>query len=87
MKPILKEDCMLAIDVWMQIETAANGCISGTLKEWPLLQKALRELDVVLNDSSSALLVKITCKELLRIRDEDRANSAKAAEFIDGVEN
>jgi len=84
---IKRKGCMLASEVWIQIEMAAAGCISGTLTEWPLLKQALFECDVTLLDNSSSIFVQCICRDLIKIRDEDRAASIEAAEFMDGVES
>lgn len=31
---------------WLAIEMAARGCVSGRLKEWPLLASAFRKLEL-----------------------------------------
>lgn len=37
---------MLTDHDWLQIEQAANGCISGDLSEWPDLARAFKNLGV-----------------------------------------
>lgn len=54
--------------VRVQIETAAQGCISGTLSEWPHLKSALRKLGYDLPDCSSADTVKHLCQKILSDR-------------------
>jgi hypothetical protein len=34
----------LTADDWLQIEQAANGCISGTSDEWPALRRVIEKL-------------------------------------------
>lgn len=51
----------------IQIEMAANGCISGTLSEWPHLKHALRKLGYKLRDNESAESVCALCKTIIGI--------------------
>ena len=39
-----KQDFGLNDHDWMQIEMAANGCISGTSDEWPDLRRAIEKV-------------------------------------------
>lgn len=40
--------------LWLQIEMAAKGCVSGTLREWPMLKRALAEQGYELPDITRA---------------------------------
>jgi len=62
---------------WLQIEMAAKGCVSGTLREWPHLLAALRELgeDAHGWDRSCAWVPR--CRELIAARDENSPCQAR----------
>ena len=48
---------------WIQIEQAGKGCISGQLKEWPVLRGALWRLDIDIKpDTFSNPTVRNICK-------------------------
>lgn len=49
----------------LQIEQAAHGMVSGTLKEWPHLIHALRARGVRLDKHASAQQVREVCIALL----------------------
>jgi hypothetical protein len=45
----------------LHIEMAAKGCISGTLNEWPMLRKSLRENGLNLSDDTHAITLRKIC--------------------------
>ena len=47
---------------WLQIEMAAKGCVSGTLKEWPMLAAALRKLGHELPPTTPAQELRDLCR-------------------------
>lgn len=49
----------------LQIEQAAKGMISGTLREWPLLKKALRYYGVILPDDFQTVELIKVCRSLV----------------------
>jgi hypothetical protein len=49
----------------IQIEMAAKGCVSGTLKEWPHLKSALRKRGVRMLDTANAQEMTAVCKYYL----------------------
>lgn len=46
----------------MQIEMAANGCVSGTLSEWPHLKHALRKRGIDMPCTATAQEMRDVCK-------------------------
>lgn len=48
--------------LWLQVEMAAKGCVSGTLREWPMLARALRELGHNLPPSTPAATLRALCR-------------------------
>jgi len=55
----------LNLEFLIQIEQAAYGCISGTLKEWPVLSCALREFGLPLSENTEAIRLKEICKKII----------------------
>lgn len=58
---------------WLQIEQAANGCVSGTLKEWPYLNIALRKQGRYLDQEADASHMRWSCQEILKTRKSEPA--------------
>lgn len=51
----------MGADLWLQVEMAAKGCVSGTLSEWPMLSRALKELGHDLPPSTPAATLRALC--------------------------
>lgn len=45
----------------LHIEMAAKGSVSGTLSEWPMLRKSLRENGLHLDNSTDAITIRKIC--------------------------
>jgi hypothetical protein len=45
----------------LHIEMAAKGCVSGTLSEWPMLRKSLRENGLYLDNNTDANTIRKIC--------------------------
>ena len=45
----------------LHIEMASKGCVSGTLSEWPMLRKSLRDNGLHLDDSTDAITLRKIC--------------------------
>jgi len=56
----------------LQIEMAANGCVSGTLAEWPHLKSALRKRGIRMLDNAPAEDIKAVCRWYLETVDAPR---------------
>jgi hypothetical protein len=52
----------------MQIEMAAQGCVSGTLAEWPHLKHALRKRGVRMLDTATGDEMRKVCKWYLDVQ-------------------
>ena len=63
---------------WLQIEMAAKGCVSGTLKEWPMLAAALRKLGHELPPTTPAQELRDLCRAAVNSPIELRSASALA---------
>lgn len=50
---------------YLQIDQAANGCISGTLKEWPHLKMALERLNIVISNDTKAIELTRICRIII----------------------
>ena len=57
----------------MQIEMAAQGCVSGTLAEWPHLKHALRKRGVKMLDTANAEDMRRVCQWYLSVRGSNAA--------------
>lgn len=53
------------MDNRLQIEQAAQGCVSGTLKEWPALDAALSSIGWKLKKSTPASYLRDLCQRIL----------------------
>lgn len=51
----------------LQIEQAASGCISGYLREWPVLQSALAYEGLILSDDTLSPTLKKICQMILEL--------------------
>ena len=49
----------------LQIETAAQGCVSGTLGEWPLLAEAMARRGYALPSNTTGAIVSEYCQRIL----------------------
>ena len=49
----------------LQVKMAANGCISGTLDEWPNLFVTMKNLGADVKGSTTAYEAKLLCQQLL----------------------
>ena len=45
----------------LHIDMAAKGCVSGTLSEWPMLRKSLRENGLHLDNNTDAITLRKIC--------------------------
>ena len=45
----------------LHIEMAARGSVSGTLSEWPMLRKSLRENGLHLDNNTDAITLRKIC--------------------------
>ena len=45
----------------LHIEMAAKGCVSGTLSEWPMLRRSLRENGLHLDETTDAITLRKIC--------------------------
>jgi len=45
----------------IHIEMAAKGCVSGTLSEWPMLRKSLRDNGICVGDDTHAITLRKIC--------------------------
>jgi len=61
----------------LQIEQAAIGMVSGTLREWPHLKKALRYYGVSIDDYCPAVELQKVCQSVLDILDEMKLNDGE----------
>ena len=50
----------------LQIEMAAKGCVSGTLAEWPHLERALRKRGIDMANTATAQEMQAACKSYLQ---------------------
>lgn len=57
----------------MQIEQAAQGCISGTLAEWPHLKHALRKRGIRMLDTANAQEMRSVCQFYLSTKQGSNA--------------
>jgi len=48
--------------LWLQVEMAAKGCVSGTLREWPMLNRAMLELGHNLPPATLAATLRDLCR-------------------------
>lgn len=55
---------------WLQVEQAAAGCVSGTLEEWPDLNRALCRVGVALPLETPAGSLRVICRLLLSAGEE-----------------
>lgn len=53
---------------WLQIEQAACGCISGTLREWPDLARAFKKMGMTVKRGTTAANLKKISLALLERR-------------------
>ena len=53
--------------MWLQIEQAAAGCVSGTLEEWPDLREALTRWGIPLPENVRSIALQSICLGLCRI--------------------
>lgn len=60
--PLQRMDGRMEAAHWLQIEMAAKGCVSGTLKEWPMLAAALRKLGHELPPTTPAQELRNLCR-------------------------
>lgn len=58
---------------WLQIDQAARGCVSGSIREWPLLARALHRSGRVIDDVEQFDIYKVRmiCIELVNERDSN----------------
>jgi len=58
----VKDLALESSDASLQVEMAAKGCVSGTLREWPMLARALKELGHDLPPSTPAATLRDLCR-------------------------
>jgi hypothetical protein len=49
----------------IHIEMAAKGCVSGTLSEWSMLRKSLRDNGLHLSDDTDAITLRKICVAMI----------------------
>ena len=59
---------MVSLHDWLQIEQAACGCISGTLREWPDLRRALVKLGWSVKRGTPATELTALCRQIMARR-------------------
>ena len=56
---------------WLQVDSAARGCVSGTLGEWPALQAVFSKLGLVCYPNLHSSVVKDMCRLIMSIEDDE----------------
>ena len=54
--------------MWLQIEMASSGSVSGTLEEWPELDYALIQHNIVLPKHTNAMTLQAICLAIVHQR-------------------